>query len=579
MQKHDGMRPPSRIALLLLLVLANGSRAELTISGVDGDVERNVRNYVSLASEPCDAESWLVRRRYRAIEADTRKALEPFGYYEPVIQKSLEFADACWQATLDIDPGPPVILRDVNISISAPPGDGAEFAEFTDRSYLVAGDPLRHAQYETLKESLQVRAAERGYVEAEFTENVIDVWPEEGAADIDLEFSTGPRYDFGDISIEQDFLDPALARAFLDFQTGTPFDSRELNVAYSDLSLSGYFSRIELSPLYSQAADGKIPVHILLEPAARIEYTVGAGYSTDTGPRLRAGYHNRRVNPEGHRFSSDLTLSPVFQGLTSEYRKPLSDPRTEWQSYTGGLTVEDTDTFSEETARVGLRRSKRIHPQWMRTLSLNASYDRYDVGEEGSERIYLTVPGIVFDHKRADREIMPTRGRRLTLELRGTSRILGSGTSFLQATVTGRLVRTLPPKGRLIMRANFGMTAKSEFDELPPSVRFFAGGDQSVRGYGFQTLGPKDEFGNVIGGSNLLVTSVEYERHVKGNWYGAVFVDAGNAFESFDVDPAIGVGFGVRWQSPVGPLRVYLAHPLNKSDRAVRVHVVLGSDL
>jgi len=579
MQKHDGMRPSIRIALLLLLAFANASRADLTIKGVDGDVERNVRNYVSLASEPCDAEDWLVRRRYRAIEADTRKALEPFGYYEPVIQKSLEFTDKCWQATLDIDTGPPVILRDVNISVSAPPEDGADFSEFTKRTYLVTGKPLLHGQYETLKESLQIRAAERGYVEAEFTESVIDVWPDERAADINLQFFTGPRYDFGDISIEQDFLDPALARAYLDFETGTPFDSRELSDAYSDLSLSGYFSRIELSPLYSAAADGKIPVHVLLEPAARIEYTVGAGYSTDTGPRFRAGYHNRRVNEAGHRFSSDLTLSPVFQGLTSEYRKPLTDPRTEWQSYTGALTVEDTDTFSEETARIGLRRSKRIHPQWIRTLSLDASYDRYDVGEEGSERIYLTLPGIVFDHKRADREILPTRGRRLTLEMRGTSKILGSGTSFLQGIVTGRLVRTLPPKGRLIMRAVFGVTAKSEFDDLPPSVRFFAGGDQSIRGYGYQTLGPKDDQGNVVGGSNLLVASVEYERHVRGNWYGAVFVDAGNAFDALNVNAAVGVGFGVRWQSPVGPLRIYLAHPMNQSDRTIRVHVVLGSDL
>jgi len=125
----------------------------------------------------------------------------------------------------------------------------------------------------------------------------------------------------------------------------------------------------------------------------------------------------------------------------------------------------------------------------------------------------------------------------------------------------------------------FGVTAKSEFDDLPPSVRFFAGGDQSIRGYGYQTLGPKDDQGNVVGGSNLLVASVEYERHVRGNWYGAVFVDAGNAFDALNVNAAVGVGFGVRWQSPVGPLRIYLAHPMNQSDRTIRVHVVLGSDL
>jgi translocation and assembly module TamA len=124
-----------------------------------------------------------------------------------------------------------------------------------------------------------------------------------------------------------------------------------------------------------------------------------------------------------------------------------------------------------------------------------------------------------------------------------------------------------------------GFTAKSEFDELPPSVRFFAGGDESVRGFGYDTLGPKEELGNVIGGSNLLVASVEYEHRLRGNFYGAVFVDAGNAFDDVDVDAAVGAGLGLKWVSPVGPLRFYLAHPLNKSDRSVRLHIRLGADL
>jgi translocation and assembly module TamA len=214
----------------------------------------------------------------------------------------------------------------------------------------------------------------------------------------------------------------------------------------------------------------------------------------------------------------------------------------------------------------------------MRTLSLDLSHERFDVGE-GTERTRLTLPAIAFDHKRADREVFPTRGRRLTIELRGTGEFLGSGTSFLQTVVTGRLVRSISDKSRLLARATVGATAKSEFDELPPSVRFFAGGDESVRGFSYDSLGPKDELGNVIGGSNLLVTSVEYERLLRGNFYGAVFVDAGNAFDTLDVDPAVGAGIGLKWISPVGPLRFYLAHPLNKSDRSVRVHIRLGADL
>jgi translocation and assembly module TamA len=149
----------------------------------------------------------------------------------------------------------------------------------------------------------------------------------------------------------------------------------------------------------------------------------------------------------------------------------------------------------------------------------------------------------------------------------------------MQTIVGARFVRSLSADSRLLARATVGVTAQSEFVELPPSVRFFAGGDESVRGFGYETLGPTDDLGNVIGGSNLLVASIEYEHRIRNNFYGAIFVDAGNAFDDLDVDAALGAGLGVIWRSPVGPLRFYLAHPLNKSDRSMRLHIRLGADL
>lgn len=572
------MRPSSRTAFLSLLLVASLARGELRVDGVSDEIADNVQNYVALASEPCDADTWLVRRRFRALETEVRSALEPFGYYDPTIEKTLVLGEKCWRASITIDVGNPVLLRNVDISVSTPSEGKQDFSDIGASSTLVPGAPLRHVNYETLKENLQVRAAERGYVEAKFTANVIDVWPDQQNADVALHYESGPRYDIGEIRLEQDFLEESLVRAFLEFDTGMPFDSRLLNQAYGDLSLSGYFSRIELLPVYEEASNREIPIRVLLEPADRIEYTIGAGFSTDTGPRFRAGFENRRLNSKGHRFKSDIGVSAVIQAITAEHRRPMADPRTEWLSYTAALTREDSTTFNSDTARVGFRLSKRISSNWLRTLSTDFSYERFDVGAESS-RTRLTLPGVSFDHKRADRDIFPTRGRRLTVDFRGTGEFLGSDTSFLQAVANGRLVRSISSKSRLLARATIGVTAKSEFDELPPSVRFFAGGDESVRGFGFQSLGPRDDLGNVIGGSNLLVASIEYEHLLRGNFYGAVFLDAGNAFDNLDFDAAVGAGIGVKWFSPVGPLRFYLAHPLNKSDRNVRLHVRLGADL
>jgi translocation and assembly module TamA len=570
----------SRIQSLFLLPLLSVSiaDAELQIEGIDGELAHNVRSYVTLAGEPCDADSGMIGRRFRKVEAEAKQALEPFGYYEPTIEKTLSIDDECWRATLRIQPGNAIVLRDSDITITTPSADSTDFSDLGTPATLLPGVRLRHASYESFKESLQVRAAERGYVEGAFTKSTIDVWVEDDVADITLHYESGPRYLFGEIRLDEGFLETSLVRAFLEFDEGMPYDSRLLNKAYTDLSFSGYFSRIELHPLVEQAADGRIPVQVLLEPADRIEYTVGAGYSTDSGPRVRAGYQNRRLNSKGHRFKTDISVSPVIQGLTAEHRRPMADPRSEWLSYTAAVTSEDNDTFESELARIGFRRSKRISSKWLRTLSLDLSYERFDLADV-TERTRLVLPAVAYDHKRADRDIFPTRGRRLTFELRGTGEFLGSSTSFLQTVINARFIHALSDKSRLLARGTIGATAKSEFGELPPSVRFFAGGDESIRGFDYDSLGPKDDLGNVIGGSNLLIASIEYEHLLRGNFYGAVFLDAGNAFDSTDVNAAVGAGVGLKWLSPVGPLRFYLAHPLNQSDSSVRVHVRLGADL
>jgi len=552
--------------------------AELTITGVDGDLERNVRAYATLATEACDAEAWAVRRRYRSIAAEARRALEPYGYYDPTIESTLDFDDKCWRATLTIDPGEPVKLRQVDIAVEGEASKDPAFDALAHPVSLQPGASLRHAAYDNLKRGLQILAADRGYVEAEFTESRLDIWPDPGVADVKLYFDSGPRYEVGDIHQEQDFLEPALVDAYLELESGVPFDNRDLTQAYRNLSGSGYFSRIQVLADTDNAADGRIPIQVLLEPGERIEYTIGAGISTDTGPRLRAGYRNQRVNRKGHRFRSDLELSPVIQGISAEYRRPLADPRSEWMSYTAAYTAEDTESFETDTASLVLRRSRRLGENWIKTLSLDLSYEEFTVGADSGDS-WLVLPAVAFDHKFVDRDLYPNRGRRLGAEFRGTSKTIGSSTTFLQAQVWARWIRALGIGGRLITRGTAGFTAKSDFDELPPSVRFFAGGDESVRGFDFESLGPTDADGNVIGGSHLLIASVEYEHRLRGNFYGAAFVDAGNAFDRFDVDPEVGAGLGIKWRSPVGAVRLYVGYPVSDDDASVRFHLRLGPDL
>ena len=163
--------------------------------------------------------------------------------------------------------------------------------------------------------------------------------------------------------------------------------------------------------------------------------------------------------------------------------------------------------------------------------------------------------------------------------MRGSAESLGSDTSFLRVEGQAKWVRRVLPRSRVILRAAAGAAITDGFLELPPSVRFFAGGDDSIRGYDFESLGPTDADGHVIGGTGKLVVSTEYELDVRPKWSVAAFVDSGNAFDDFDLEPLTGAGIGFRWQSPVGPVRVDLARPLNGVDRDVRLHVTFGPDL
>jgi translocation and assembly module TamA len=209
---------------------------------------------------------------------------------------------------------------------------------------------------------------------------------------------------------------------------------------------------------------------------------------------------------------------------------------------------------------------------------LNLLVEDFEVaGQIGRSR--LLMPGMNWVRIEADNNIRPARGSRLELDVRGANDTLGSDTTFLQVIAKGKWIWSPTMRSRVLLRGDAGVTDEHSFDELPPSVRFFAGGDNSVRGYDFKELGPVDAAGKVVGGSSLAVASIEYEHSVRERWSIAAFVDSGNAFEGSEFETKTGIGMGTRWQSPLGPIRLDLAHPLHDPDTNWRLHISLGPDL
>jgi translocation and assembly module TamA len=566
------------LALAALGLVSTRALAEVTITGIEGPLRDNVAAYLEIDDMDCDTALGSVRRSLAEAPAQVAQAVEAFGYYAARVTTSLEEDPECWHATVRVDPGDPVRWREVDIGITTPPGAGREFDALAQNSLIVSGAPLNHGDYERLKSGLLDLALNRGFAEARIEASRIDIYPEELAADLTLHFDSGPRYAIGDVRVSESGLDPDFVAAYYDLTPGQPYDYRLLTQAFRQLGDSGYFAQVDVRPLPADPATREIPIQIDLTPAPRRLISYGVGLSTDTGPRFRFGRTIRRLNERGHQLDIDAQLSPVVSELTSIYRMPFRDPRYDWLSFSLGAKREETDTSLARSIEAGIRRVVDRARDWSRTQYLSFVVEDFEVGSQ-SGRPLLLIPGVDWTRIRGDDALRPNNGSRFNVELRAADDALISDTSFTQTDISAKWIHSLSSSNRVLLRGRVGYMVDDQFEKLPPSVRFFAGGDRSIRGFGYKSLGPVDANGAVIGGDRLLELSAEFEHMIKPRWSLAVFADGGNAFNEHGFTMRTGAGFGARWRSPLGPVRIDLAWPVHDRESGARLHVSLGPDL
>jgi translocation and assembly module TamA len=566
--------------LLALFLVAAAARAEIEIEGVRGDLKSNVLAHLQLAHVPCDAPSWRIRRLSQRADGQIRRALEAYGHYSPAIKVAIVEKHDCWVSRITIDPGDPVLLRAIDVRLVEQDEPNDVLQEMVRKQPLRTGAVLDHGAYERLKQALADTARQQGYFSGGYQTSRIDVHPEERAADVTLVYRTGPRYRFGEVSFEQEVVDEDLVRRFVDFPAGSPWDGRKISRFYNALTATGYFSSVDVRTAPGAPPDLDVPITVRLEAAKPKVYTAGVGFSTDKGPKLRTGYTNRRLNDRGHQFDANLSMSPVLSEAGVSYRLPRHDPRVEWLNLDAGYQYEDTDTSRTETYKTGLKEFHRRGANWIETRFIDLSYEEFTIAGD-KQHEFLVVPGMSWSYATADNAPRPRRGHRASLTVSGTHEAMGSDSQFLQGQLYGKLILPVWPGARVLLRGEVGATVKEEFRTLPASVRFFAGGDYSVRGYDYKSLGPKNDNGEVIGGSHRLIGSVEIDQRVFDNWSVAAFADTGNAFDRFgDMSLKTGVGGGIRWYSPLGPVRFDIAVPLDgDAPDTFRLHVTLGPDL
>ncbi|MCK5506003.1 MAG: outer membrane protein assembly factor [Thermodesulfovibrionia bacterium] len=552
---------------------------KVTLEGVEGDIKKNVLAYLGIEQQKKnpDLTPNLAEKLHKKAPDQIRQALQPFGYYNPVIHSELVREDSAWHASYKIDPGKPVVIDTIDISVKGEAAGDENFNKMLEKLPLKKRDVLKHQRYEEAKRMFYNTAARFGYLKAEMIANRVDVYPDKYISAVTLHFNSGPQYYFGEIEFIQDTFDSEFLSRFVLFRRGEPYKLSRLLMLQNSLNNSDYFDSVEITPLIDESENREVPIRITLIPRKRNKYTFGLGYGTDTGIRGSLGWENRRINRTGDRMKADLRLSEIKSSFTTEYIVPLSNPRTDNLVYNAGWLTEDTDTSESEKFFGGVRYN-HWRNAWKESMHINYEDEKYDVGDESGHSTLL-IPGIGWTRINADNPDTATQASRLFLDIRGAHESLLSDTSFLQFRMQLKYIRRITSLSRLILRGEGGGTLIDKFSELPPSVRFFAGGDNSVRGYAYESLGPEDDEQNVIGGKHLLVGSIEFEHQIINKWSAAVFYDAGNAIDELSDTLKKGAGFGVRWRSPVGPVRIDLGFPLDESDKSWRIHVIIGPDL
>lgn len=554
---------------------AAAATLQVQVEPEDAALKANIEGYIG-DLEDRDARSL---RNFRRVAVDrTRQAAEALGYYQANIRVRVRRGDTPTLA-IHVDAGERVRLRTVDIRVEGPASELVSF-RMPAGSQLEPGAPLSHANYEEAKRLIQNQAARYGFFDGRFVTQRLDIEPDAGAADIHLLFQSGERYRMGDIRFAGDYpFGEPLLRRMLPFQPDTPYDSELIAQLYQNMQGSGYFDTVRVDALPATAEAERIPVVVNLQARKPRTMGLGLGYSTDVGPRGRANWTRHWRNPEGHSYGFEMELSQPRQNVGLWYDIPGNPPMTDKWRFAGGYQKEElaSDDSLSKLLTIGPEWHSQRPNGWQRVLSVKAMHEEYRLGDDSGTSTLL-MPGISYSILRSDHRMDPSKGYRVQFDLSGAVDGVGSDADVIHGNVLLRGLTTVFHRHRFLGRAQVGVTETNSFSGVPPSLRFFAGGDQSVRGYSYQTLSPENNRGDRIGGRYMVAASAEYQYSLTEKWRLATFIDQGNAFNSL-TSPSLktGVGVGIRWVSPVGPLRLDLAHAVD--DGGFRIHFSMGPEL
>lgn len=551
--------------------------------GLEGSLRKNAKAW--LGEPPVSPQNRAIF--LATFEERLEDSLKALGYYRPDITTELNRTELPWSLEITVIPGDPVVVGDISVELFGAAAADEAFQELLKQSPFIRDETFNHGEYEQFKNQLLTLGQERGYFDAHLSESRVTVNVASNRADIYLHYDSGKRFRFGAVDYSETRIKQRLLNELQPIEPGEYFDQSRLQLFQARLQRTGYFSGVIIKPLFEEAVDQQVPLSIRLYPAQRHSFNVGLGYSTDTEARVSVTWRTPVLNRFGHSQRTRITYSDINPSGQFTYSIPLSHPLDDVLHLSGLLEDNKYGDIDSHLWQASALREIR-QGRWVYSMSVRELTESWELHNTKLNNNY-TLPGVAVSHSnRVGSVVDPTGGLTQFYKLEGGSADLGSDIDLVRATADLRYIMTPATGHRVVARAALGAVFISGKDRanLAPSLGFFAGGSQSIRAYGYQSIGEElettrtdgSELTLVVGGDRLLVASLEYQYYFTPTWRGAVFVDAGDAFDSGEFDINVGPGLGIHYMSPVGAVRLEFANSASDDNPSWRMVLNIGAE-
>ena len=508
---------------------------------------------------------------------EARQAAAAEGWFSATIDVKIDPRTTPRTITLVVTPGEPTRITAVDIDVTGPATTdaplGTDAIEKLKKEWtLPIGATFRQPAWTAAKEQALATLAASPYAAAKITHSEAFIDPEHYSAKLALDLASGPAFSFGDFEITGlSKYSESMVRNFNTIHKGAPYNEAELLRFVRRLNASGYFASAQaaIDPDTTHPEDATVKVAVIEAPPRRLE--AGLGYSTDVQFRGNATYRDVNIDGKGLQMLIEGRLESKLQSMSVRFTQPPNDAG--WiGTYSAGAVRTDIESLVTRTVAAGTR-WHTIEERDERALS--ATYYLDEQQPAGAEWIRSHATYLEYERywRRTDSLLSPTTGWMASLQ--GGGGIPGVSTLGF-GRVIGRFASWLPidAKNEFQFRAQAGAVLATTRDGIPSVLLFRTGGDTTVRGYAFESLGVQDGDA-IVPGRYYAVFNGEVTHWIKEAWGIAAFVDAGNAVDSLsDAHLALGYGLGARIRSPLGPFRVDFAY--GQDVHKVRVHLSVG---